>query len=260
MIGKDMKAVIFAGGLGTRLSEETNIKPKPMVELGERPILWHIMKFFSTYGVKEFIVLAGYKGEVIKKYFLSYFYLQQDLKISLKKNEIKILRNDSEDWIITILDTGQETMTGGRLLRAKEVIGNERFFLTYGDGLSDVNLNKLLDTHLNLSSLATVTAVRPKGRFGSLSFSGDYVTKFAEKIEDQKGWINGGFFVCEPGIFKYLEDDFTVFERDPLEKLALEKKLGHYKHNGFWQCMDTLNDKKNLVSLWVENRAPWKIW
>jgi len=255
-----MKAVIFAGGFGTRLSEETIIKPKPMIGIGEYPIIWHILKIYESYGVKDFVILAGYKANIVKEYFLSYYYNNRSVSVSLKNNKIEVLDNDCEDWNVTILDTGLSTMTGGRLLRAKEIIGDEQFFLTYGDGVSNVNINALLNKHNNSSTIATVTAVRPGGRFGVLDMSNGKVSNFIEKPDTDGGWINGGFFVCEPEIFKYISDDTTVFEQQPLNKISSIGELSYYKHEGFWQCMDTLNDKNKLVNLWETGDAPWKVW
>jgi len=233
-----MKAVILAGGYGTRISEESNIIPKPLIEIGGKPILWHIMKIYSAYKIDDFIICLGYKGEKIKEYFEQF---------------------DSKLWNIQLIDTGLDTMTGGRLKRIQDKIDNT-FCMTYGDGVSDVNLNNLLTFHKEKKSLATLTAIHPPERFGVLNLSGDYVTEFHEKHTGESSWINGGFFVFEPEIFDYLHDDSTVLERTPLETLAKEQKLTAFKHNGFWYPMDTLRDKKHLETLWTSEKAPWKIW
>ena len=233
-----MKAVILAGGYGTRISEESHLKPKPMIEIGEKPILWHIMKIYSAYKIDDFIICLGYKGEKIKEYFEQF---------------------DSKLWNIQLIDTGLDTMTGGRLKRIQDKIDNT-FCMTYGDGVSDVNLNNLLTFHKEKKSLATLTAIHPPERFGVLNLSGDYVTEFHEKHTGESSWINGGFFVFEPEIFDYLQNDSTVLERAPLETLAKEQKLSAFKHNGFWHPMDTLRDKKHLEDLWTSEKAPWKTW
>jgi len=233
-----MKAVILAGGYGTRISEESYLKPKPMIEIGGKPILWHILKIYSNYDINEFIICCGYKANKIKEYFD---------------------RSDSESWNIQLVDTGLDTMTGGRLKRIQDYV-DDTFCVTYGDGLSDIDINRLISFHKEKKSLATLTAIHPPERFGVLNLSGDYVMEFHEKHGGQDSWINGGFFVFEPGIFDYLQDDFTVLEKTPLETLAKEKKLAAFKHNGFWHPMDTLRDKKHLENLWASNNAPWKIW
>jgi len=233
-----MKAVILAGGYGTRLSEETHLKPKPMVEIGGKPILWHIMKIYSTYKIDDFVICLGYKGEKIKEYFEQF---------------------DSKLWNIQLIDTGLDTMTGGRLKRIQDKIDNT-FCVTYGDGVSDINLNNLVTFHKEKKSLATLTAIHPPERFGVLNLSGDYVTEFHEKHTGESSWINGGFFVFEPEIFDYLQNDSTVLEKSPLETLAKEQKLSAFKHNGFWHPMDTQRDKKHLEDLWTSEKAPWKIW
>lgn len=257
-----MKAVILAGGFGTRLSEETDIKPKPMLDIGGRPILWHIMKNYSEYGITDFVILCGYKGYYIKEYFANYFLHQCDVTISTATNKLEIHNNQSEDWRITLVDTGNNTMTGGRILRAKERIGNEPFLLTYGDGVSDVPINKLIEFHKNHKKKITMTAVRPEGRFGALEIGEKgLVTNFIEKPVGDGNWINGGFFVCEPEVFDYIKDgDQTIWERGPLETAVAEKELLTYQHAGFWKCMDTLRDKQTLNQIWESGEAPWKIW
>jgi glucose-1-phosphate cytidylyltransferase len=255
-----MKIVILAGGLGTRLQEETTAKPKPMVEIGGQPILWHIMKGYAAYGFKEFVVALGYKGEVIKDYFLNYRHRASSLTVRLDSGEATIHDGDCEDWTAHLLDTGLHTQTGGRIKRAVKFIGNETFMLTYGDGLSNVDLGCLLDFHRRHGCLATVTAVRPPARFGGLSLDGDLVTHLEEKPQIGEGWINGGFFVLEPKVADYIKGDETIFEREPLERLAEDGQLVAYRHEGFWQCMDTLRDVRLLESLWESGRTPWKVW
>ena len=258
---QSMQAVILAGGYGTRLSEETASKPKPMVEVGGLPILWHIMKGFSAYGVKEFVVAAGYRAEVIKDFFVSYNYRSQDLKINLFTNEIVVNEKNREEWVIQVIDTGIDVETGARLSQLESLLGGKRFFLTYGDGVCDIDLAKLLEFHESTSVTATVTAVRPPARFGSLELEEDKVTRFAEKSQANEGWINGGFFVLENEIFQYLDEGLDcVFEGKPLERLASQGLLSAYRHEGFWQCMDTLRDLKLLRALWDEGSPPWKIW
>jgi len=256
-----MKVVILAGGFGTRLSEETDIKPKPMVEIGGKPILWHIMKIYSSYGYNDFIILLGYKGYVIKEYFSNYFLHQSDVTIDLAKNELKVHQNESEPWSVTLLETGINTMTGGRIKRAKNHIGNEPFLLTYGDGLSNVDITNLTKFHNSHGKLVTMTAVQPAGRYGSLSIDEDStISKFQEKPVGDGSWINGGFFMCQPEVIDSIKDDSVMFEQEPLSDLALQNELVAYKHNGFWGCMDTLRDKKNLDEMWKLNQAPWKQW
>ena len=251
-----MKVVILAGGLGTRLQEETELKPKPMVEIGGRPVLWHIMKSFASQGFKEFCVALGYKGEVVKNYFLNYYYLQNDLTIHLSNEQVKVHAGECEDWTIHLIDTGLRTQTGGRLKRLADRIGNERFMMTYGDGVADINVRELLEFHKRHGKLATVTAVRPPSRFGGLSFEGDRVRQFVEKPQIGEGWINGGFFVLEPKVLDYLADDETLFEKEPLERLADEGNLIAYRHEGFWQCMDTLRDVRLLEQLCQSGEPP----
>tara|TARA_Y200000002_G_C22660931_1_gene655692 strand:+ start:506 stop:1276 length:771 start_codon:yes stop_codon:yes gene_type:complete len=256
-----MKAVILAGGLGTRLSEETILKPKPMVEIGGYPIIWHIMKIYSFYGINEFIICCGYKGYLIKEYFFNYSFHTSDLSINLDNNEVTILRKGLEKWNITLIDTALNTMTGGRIKRIEDYINNDTFCMTYGDGLSDVNISALIDFHKSHEKIATLTAIQPQSRFGSLKIDKDLsVTSFKEKPVGQMDWVNGGFFVLEPEIFKYLEDDNTVWENEPLIRLSLEKNLMAFKHKGFWQPMDTLRDKNVLEELWKQNKSPWKVW
>jgi glucose-1-phosphate cytidylyltransferase len=254
-----VKTIILAGGLGTRLSEETSVRPKPMVEIGGQPILWHIMNIYARYGHTEFIVALGYKGEVIKDYFLNYHYLQGDLTVSLGTGMVTPLQNCSRDWTVHLIDTGVNSMTGGRLHRLKDLTGKEPFLLTYGDGVSDADLGKLVAFHRSHGKIATVTAVRPTARFGGIRFDGDRVSDFKEKPQAGEGWINGGFFVFEPEIYDYLHGDDTVLEADPLERLARDGQLMAYRHEGFWQCMDTLRDRNHLEELW-RKKAPWKVW
>ena len=255
-----MKAVILCGGLGTRLSEETVLKPKPMVEIGGMPVLWHIMKIYASHGIREFVLALGYKGEMIKDFFVNYMYRSRSLTVEMHKGQIKVHQGDSEDWVVHLLDTGAQTQTGGRLKRAAEFIGNESFLATYGDGVTDLDVGKVIRFHQANKCLATVTAVRPPARFGSMVFSGDHVTRFTEKPQAGEGWINGGFFVLEPGVAAHIEGDATLWEHDPMEQLALKGQLIAYRHEGFWQCMDTLRDVRLLESLWQEGKAPWKVW
>jgi len=256
-----VKVVILAGGLGTRLSEETELKPKPMVEIGSRPILWHIMKHFAHYNLKEFFIALGYKGEVIKRYFLDYSRLQGDLTIDLAQGSVQVRPRKSEDWRVHLVDTGLKTLTGGRVKRLEPWLKGETFMVTYGDGVSNIDLRDLLSFHRSHGRLATVTAVRPPARFGGLVFDGDLVTEFTEKPQIGEGWINGGFLVFEPGIFDYLEEgDNASLEADALERLAADGQLAAYRHGYFWQCMDTLRDLRLLQSLWKDDNAPWKVW
>ena len=254
-----MKAVILAGGFGTRLSEETATKPKPMLEIGGRPILWHIMKIYAYYGINEFIICLGYKGYIIKEYFANYFLHMSDVTFDLKSNEMKIHRNLAEPWKVTLIDTGENTMTGGRLKRISHLL-NGTFAMTYGDGVANINIKELIEYHKAKGKLATLTAVRPSGRFGALKLDGNTVTSFEEKPKGDGGWINGGFFVLEPDIFNYIDGDQSVWEKDPLEQLAADGQLGSFKLENFWQAMDTLRDKKQLEELWQSGNAPWKIW
>jgi glucose-1-phosphate cytidylyltransferase len=259
-----MKVVILAGGLGTRLSEETELKPKPMIEIGGKPILWHIMKIYSQYGFNEFIVCCGYKGYMIKEYFAHYFLHQADITVDLCNNKLDIHHSKAEPWKITMVDTGLNTMTGGRIKRIQEYIGNETFMLTYGDGVGDIDINKLLNFHQRQKHLATVTVVQPSGRFGAIKFDEQNDVKvfaFQEKPKGDGTWINGGFFVLEPEIFNYIkEGDQTIWERDPLESIAKDSQLVAYKHDGFWKPMDTLRDKIDLEDAWNTQKALWKIW
>jgi len=256
-----MKVVILAGGYGTRLSEETEIKPKPMVEIGSKPILWHIMKIYSAYGFNDFIILLGYKGYVIKEYFANYFLHQSDVTINLGSGEIEVHNNHSEPWRVTLIDTGIDTMTGGRIKRAKKYIGDEPFLLTYGDGVGNINIKRLINFHKKHKKILTITSVQPDGRFGALDIGeNNKVLEFKEKPKGDGGWINAGFFVCESGVFDYIKGDETIFEDEPLKKLAKDGQLYTYKHTGFWKPMDTLRDKRELNRLWNSNKAPWKIW
>jgi glucose-1-phosphate cytidylyltransferase len=255
-----VKVAILAGGVGSRLAEETVIKPKPMVEIGGRPILYHIMMHYSHYGFKDFVVALGYKGEVIKKYMVDYCPLNSDLTVCLKTGCVTIHDGNKPDWNVDLIDTGQDTLTGGRIKRLAPHLGNQTFMLTWGDGVSDVNLHELLEFHRSHGKLATLTAVRPTARFGHLELQGDKVAEFSEKPQTKEGWINGAFFVLEPGVFDYIEGDQTQWEREPMEALARDGQLMAYKHSSFWQCMDTLRDKKLLESLWNSGKAPWKTW
>lgn len=255
-----MKAVILAGGFGTRISEETHLKPKPMVEIGGKPILWHIMKVYSHYGIHDFIICLGYKGYMIKEFFANYFLHQCDVTIDLKNNRVQVHQNSTEPWSVTLIDTGEETMTGGRLKRVREYVGNEDFCFTYGDGLSDVNIPDLVNFHQQQGTFATVTAVKPPGRFGALSMEAGKIYHFEEKPLGDGGWISGGFFVLSPKVFDYIEGDHTIWEQDPMRNLATEGHLSAYLHHGFWRPMDTLRDKNYLDELWLAGQAPWKLW
>jgi glucose-1-phosphate cytidylyltransferase len=256
---KAIKVVVLCGGLGTRLSEETQVKPKPMVEIGGRPILWHIMKSYERHGYSDFLLALGYKGEVIKDYFVNYHAHQTDLTIKLKTGEVEYSTPSHEDWCVSLVNTGATSMTGGRLLRLQSRLQDQgTFMLTYGDGLANVDLGALLAFHQSHGKLATVTAVRPPARFGDLAINDDKVDRFAEKPQTGEGWINGGFFVFEPGVFNYLENDATVLEKEPLERLAAESQLMAYRHFGYWQSMDTLRDKHALEEQWARGVAPWK--
>ena len=256
-----MKVVILAGGFGTRLSEETDVRPKPMVDIGGKPIIWHIMKNYSAYGFNDFIILLGYKGYSIKEFFSNYFLHQSDVTIDLSNNSMKIHQNQSEPWRVTLLDTGLNTMTGGRIKQAMPYTGDSDFLLTYGDGLSDVNISELVKYHNIHKKYITMTAVQPAGRYGALHIEkDDSISLFQEKPKGDGAWINGGFFVCNPEVFNYILDDSSVFEASPLSNLARDNQLMAFKHKGFWQSMDTLRDKTNLCNLWDEGTAPWKNW
>jgi len=260
-----MKTVILAGGFGTRLSEETGVRPKPLVEIGGKPILWHIMKMYSHYGHHEFIICLGYKGYMIKEFFANYFLHHSDVTFDVKNNKMTIHQNNVEPWKVTLIDTGENSMTGGRIKRVKEYVGDETFFLTYGDGVSDVNISSLLDFHNSQKTFATLTAVQPPGRYGAFNLDDNNpkVTSFREKPKGdghETAWINGGFFVLEPEIFDYIEGDLTIWEREPMENLAKEDKLSAYKHVGFWQSMDSLRDKNVLEEKWQNGDPIWKKW
>ena len=255
-----MKTVILSGGLGTRLSEETQVRPKPMVEIGGLPILWHIMKIYSAYGHNEFVVALGYKAEMIKSYFLNFYHIRRDLSVNLASGGLDIHDGDHEDWVVHLIDTGIPTQTGGRLQRLRHLLNGETFMMTYGDGVADVDIAKVLDFHRRHGKLATMTAVRPPARFGVLEFDGDLVTRFEEKPQIGEGWINGGFFVLEPAVLDYIDGPETKFEYEPLERLARDGQLAAYRHDGFWQCMDTLRDVRLLESLWASGQVPWKVW
>ncbi|TCO76460.1 glucose-1-phosphate cytidylyltransferase [Marinisporobacter balticus] len=258
-----MKVVILAGGFGTRISEESHLKPKPMIEIGDKPILWHIMKSYSYYGYNDFIICLGYKGYMIKEFFADYYLHMSDVTFDFSnENKMTIHNNLSEPWKVTLVDTGLHTMTGGRIKRVKKYIGNETFMLTYGDGVSDINITDLLKFHKQIGKTATLTAIQPGGRFGVLDIEDDNTTikSFVEKAKEDGGWINGGYMVLEPGIFDYIEGDTIILEKEPLENLAKKEMLNAYKHYGFWQCMDTQRDKALLERLWAENNAKWKVW
>jgi glucose-1-phosphate cytidylyltransferase len=255
-----MKVGILAGGKGSRLAEETQIRPKPMVEIGGRPILWHIMMHYAHYGHKHFVIALGYKGEVIKRYIVDYCSLNSNLTVNLGTGEVEINGGFSVDWVVELVDTGIPTMTGGRIKRLAPHLGNGTFMLTWGDGVSDVNLDDLLAFHRSHGKLATMTAVRPPARYGHLVFEGDRVAQFTEKPQIGEGWINGAFFVLEPGVFDYIDGDDTQWEKQPLERLAQDGQLMAYRHTSFWQCMDTLREKHILETLWQSNHAPWKVW
>ena len=257
-----MKVLLLAGGYGTRISEETDLKPKPMIEIGGKPIIWHIMKIYSHYGYNEFVILLGYKGYYIKEYFANYFLHQSDVTIDIKNNNMEILNNSSEPWKITLLDTGLKTMTGGRIKQAQKFIGEESFLLTYGDGVSDINIEELVKFHKAHGGCITMTSAQPEGRFGALNIEkNDKVTHFLEKPKGDGHWINAGFFVCDAEVFDYIDSDSkTIFEQDPLKKLAKDGKMYTYKHNNFWKPMDTLKDKNDLNKMWESGKAEWKLW
>jgi glucose-1-phosphate cytidylyltransferase len=253
-----MKAVILAGGFGTRITEESFLKPKPMIELGEKPVLWHIMKIYSYHGINDFIICCGYKGYMIKEYFANYFLHTSDVTFDMQSNQMQVHQKYSEPWKVTLVDTGINTMTGGRLKYVAKYIGNETFCFTYGDGLADIDINKLIDFHRQQKTLATVTGIQTLGRFGLLDIKNDRVLRFKEKPHD--AWISGGFFVLEPSVIDLIKNDQTILEKEPLEHLAKTKQLAVYMHSGFWAAMDTLRDKNHLESLWQNGKAPWKIW
>jgi glucose-1-phosphate cytidylyltransferase len=257
-----MKAVILAGGFGTRLSEETGVKPKPMVEIGDKPILWHIMKIYSSAGINDFIICLGYKGYIIKEYFATYTLHMSDITFDLRRNDMQVHHNATEPWRITLVDTGEKTMTGGRIKRINDYVDDETFCLTYGDGVTDLDIQKLIDYHRDQKCLATLTAVQPPGRFGvfKLDQGQTLIDTFKEKPQGDGAWINGGFFVLEPEVINYIENDATVWEREPMDKLASEGKLAAYRHYGYWQNMDTLRDKNVLEEMWQSGDPPWKIW
>jgi glucose-1-phosphate cytidylyltransferase len=255
-----MKAIILAGGLGTRISEETHLKPKPMVEIGGRPILWHIMKLYSAHGVHDFVICCGYKGYMIKEYFANYFLHMSDVTFDMANNTMEVHERKAEPWRVTLVDTGEQTMTGGRLKRVRDYVGDQAFCFTYGDGLADVDITRLVAFHREHGKLATLTATQPPGRFGALSLHDSLITSFQEKPDGDGAWINGGFFVLSPAVIDYIDDDDTVWERQPMERLAQECQFAAFRHEGFWQPMDTLRDKAMLEDLWQSGRAPWKIW
>jgi glucose-1-phosphate cytidylyltransferase len=255
-----MKVAILAGGLGSRLAEETEVKPKPMVEIGGKPILWHIMMYYSQFGFDDFVIALGYKGEVIKKYMVDYGALNRNLTVNMRTGEVKMNGGAVSNWTVDLVDTGNPTQTGGRIKRLKPYIGNETFMLTWGDGLADVDLHELLAFHRSHGKLATLTAVRPTARFGHLEMAGNQIVEFSEKPQTKEGWINGAFFVLEPEVFDYIDGDLTHFEKEPLELLAREGQLMAYRHTSFWQCMDTIREKKLLETLWESGNAPWRIW
>jgi glucose-1-phosphate cytidylyltransferase len=255
-----MKAVILAGGLGTRISEETQLRPKPMVEIGGKPILWHIMKIYSAHGINEFVVCLGYKGYVIKEYFANYFLHMSDVTFDFRDNGVVVHEKKAEPWKVTLVDTGDQTQTGGRIKRIKKYLDDEVFCFTYGDGVGDVNIKELIEFHHQQNTLATVTAIQPLGRFGELDVRNDKIMRFQEKPKLGESWINGGYFVLSPQVIDYIDDDLTIWEKQPLEQLAKEGQLSAYKHTGFWKPMDTLRDRNALEELWQTDNPPWKIW
>ena len=255
-----MKVVILAGGLGSRLSEETDLRPKPMIEIGGKPILWHIMKIYSYYDINDFIICLGHKGYMIKEYFANYFLHTSDVTFIMADNKMEVHKQHSEPWKVTLIDTGDKTMTGGRMKRVKDYLNNETFCFTYGDGVSNVNIKKLISFHRQQGTFATLTTVKPPGRFGALDLQGGKIIRFEEKPPGEGGWINGGYFVLEPQIFDYIEGDHTVWERESLEQLAQQKQLSAFKHTGFWYPMDTLRDKMKLEELWNSGKRPWMVW
>lgn len=255
-----MKVAILAGGFGTRLAEETEIRPKPMVEIGGQPILWHIMKIYAHYGFKDFVIALGYKGEYIKKYIVDYCSLSNNLTVNMKNGQVDRHDCSDLDWTVQLIDTGLKTMTGGRIKQLAPYIGDATFMLTWGDGLADIQLDKLLAFHRSHGKLATLTAVRPPARYGHLELDGDCIKEFSEKPQTREGWINGAFFVLEPGVFDYIDGDRTQWEKEPLENLAADGQLMAYRHTSFWQCMDTLREKYILENCWISGKAPWRIW
>jgi glucose-1-phosphate cytidylyltransferase len=255
-----MKAVILAGGLGTRISEESTTRPKPMIEIGGKPLLWHIMKIYSAHGIKDFVICCGYKGYVIKEYFAHYALHMSDVTFDIKHNKTEVHHNAAEPWRVTLVDTGEETMTGGRLKRARYHIGGDAFCFTYGDGVGDVDISSLIAFHEREGCLATLTATQPAGRFGNVKLDGYRIESFREKPEGDGSWINGGFFVLDPKVIDYIDHDQTVWEREPMERLAREGQMNAWLHRGFWQAMDTLRDKNHLEELWASGKAPWKVW
>lgn len=255
-----MKVVILAGGVGSRISEESHLRPKPLIEIGGRPILWHIMKMYSHFGLNDFVICCGYKGHALKDYFINYFHYQSDVTIDLAQNRIEVHKNDSEPWRVTLVDTGESTMTGGRLKRVAHYLGGDDFCFTYGDGVSDVPINEVIALHKNEGRLATVTAVTPPGRFGAIESKGTQVLRFEEKPRGDGTYINGGFFVLNPKAIDFIDGDHISWEREPMEHLAKQAQMSVYHHNGFWQCMDTLRDKNHLEELWASGKAPWKLW
>jgi glucose-1-phosphate cytidylyltransferase len=257
-----MKVVILAGGYGTRMSEETSVRPKPMVEIGNRPMLWHIMKHYSHHGLNDFVICCGYRGEVITNYFANYFLNSSDVTFDLVDNRVEVHRSASDPWRVTVVDTGEKTMTGGRLKRVREYLGNETFCMTYGDGLSDINIDDLIEYHRCQKTLATLTAVQPPGRFGAFTLEEDQalLMQFREKPKGDNAWINGGFFVLEPGVFDFIEGDQTIWEREPMQMMAHQGQLAAYRHQGYWQNMDSLRDKNLLEGLWESGKPPWKVW
>jgi len=255
-----LKAVILAGGTGTRISEETHLKPKPMVEIGGKPILWHIMKIYTAHGVTEFVICLGYKGYMVKEYFANYFLHMSDITLDMTNNSVEHHQNYAEPWKVTLVDTGDTTMTGGRLKRVRRYLGEDDFCFTYGDGLSDVDIGDLVMRHKQSRALATVTAVQPPGRYGVLKIDGSEVSEFREKLDEDGGWINGGFFVLSPKVIDYIDGDQTHWEKEPMERLAAEGRLQAFRHSGFWQAMDTLREKTQLEQLWRSGDAPWKKW
>jgi glucose-1-phosphate cytidylyltransferase len=255
-----MKTVILAGGVGTRISEESSLRPKPMIEIGGRPILWHIMKIYSAHGINDFIICLGYKGYMIKEYFANYFLHMSDVTFDMAHNKMEIHQNNAEPWRVTLVDTGENTMTGGRLKRVREYLGDEPFCFTYGDGVGDVDITKLIAFHKAQNKLATLTGTEPPGRFGALNLAGTHVASFEEKPHGDGAWINGGFFVLSPKVMDYIDGDSMIWEREPLEGLARDGQLSAYLHSGFWQPMDTMRDKNHLEELWQSGKAPWKVW